>query len=91
MQAKIIITGIVQGVGFRKFVRHHARLLGITGWVRNNPDGAVEALAIGEKKVLDELITLCERGAPLSEVDEVRVDWTEKEEGCDEFTIRHDW
>ena len=42
-----IVRGRVQGVGFRWFVDHEARLLGLAGWVRNNVDGSVETLAMG--------------------------------------------
>lgn len=91
MQVNILITGIVQGVGFRKFVRREARLKSLVGWVRNNPDGSVELVAQGEKQTLEEFIKQCEKGSLLSEVDEVRVTWTESKETYTDFLIRHDW
>jgi acylphosphatase len=67
------ISGFVQGVGFRFFVREEALRLGLKGWVRNMPDGRVEAVAEGPQAALDELIHSCRRGPRGSEVDDVRV------------------
>lgn len=56
------VTGIVQGVGFRWFVRERARRLGLDGWVRNLPDGSVEVVAAGPDAELDRLKTELLRG-----------------------------
>jgi acylphosphatase len=56
------ITGVVQGVGFRWFVRERARRLGLTGWVRNLPDGSVEVAAGGEPQSLQALRAELQRG-----------------------------
>jgi len=56
------IRGIVQGVGFRWYVRERARALGLSGWVQNQPDGCVEVLAVGDDSALRELRSLLERG-----------------------------
>ena len=56
------LRGRVQGVGFRWFVRVHARRLGLSGWVANNPDGSVEVAASGEQEKLDELSRVVRQG-----------------------------
>ncbi len=61
-RARILITGLVQGVFFRREMTELATRLGISGWVRNLPDGKVEALAEGERARLDELIRFCHVG-----------------------------
>lgn len=90
MQAHIIITGFVQGVGYRKFVRHQARNLGLTGWVRNIPSGEVEALIVGDETTINKLLKSCKKGPFLSQVDNMHVEWEEIGEKFDEFVIRHD-
>jgi acylphosphatase len=65
----LTIRGHVQGVGFRWWILRRARELGLAGWVRNRSDGAVEALAIGERA--HELAAACRRGPPSARVEEV--------------------
>lgn len=67
-----IVTGRVQGVGFRWFVRVQALALGLRGWVRNREDGSVEALAVGRADQLDELEADLRRGPPAARVESVR-------------------
>ena len=73
-QIHIIITGDVQGVGFRYFAVREANALGITGNVRNRPDGSVEVNAQGEKTVLDEFVTILKEGPSSGTVKEVKVE-----------------
>lgn len=69
MNAKrLVISGQVQGVGYRAWMVDKARSLGVTGWVRNRPDGAVEALIAGEQAAVEELCRLCRRGPRAAEV-----------------------
>jgi len=68
---RYIVTGRVQGVGFRWFVDREARLIGLAGWVRNNPDGNVEVLASGSDEQLAKLKTKLKQGPRASRVDEV--------------------
>lgn len=67
----LIISGIVQGVNFRYYTRETARKLNLTGWVKNLPDGRVEAIAEGEEKAIDEFIEWCKHGPPSARVDKV--------------------
>lgn len=68
-----IVTGRVQGVGFRYFVVRQARALGLTGWVRNLPDGTVEALAAGPGPAVEELEEALRQGPSASRVEDVRI------------------
>jgi acylphosphatase len=58
------ITGRVQGVWFRGWVREEARRLGLTGWVRNQPDGSVTALFVGQGSAVAAMLALCRQGPP---------------------------
>ena len=72
MQAKrFIIKGRVQGVGFRWFVQREAQALGVGGWVRNNFDGAVEALVCGSEQQLTALAAKLKAGPRAARVDSV--------------------
>ena len=68
------VTGRVQGVSFRAWTREKARELGIAGWIRNCPDGSVEAHLEGEEEKVRWLIDLIGEGPPGSRVDKVRSD-----------------
>lgn len=70
----VLVRGRVQGVGFRWFVRERASALGVIGWVRNRPDGAVEIAAEGTPDAIGRLRRLVERGpdgAVVSAIDEL--------------------
>ena len=81
------IHGIVQHVGFRNFVRKNAQKLGITGWVKNNFDGSVEALFEGEENAVSEIIEKCKKGPLLALVDRVETREEEPKKEFDEFHI----
>jgi len=68
----ITVTGYVQGVGFRYACRQRARLLGLSGWVRNAGDGSVEIHAEGADDAVEALIAWCHDGPPGAQVREVR-------------------
>jgi acylphosphatase len=69
----LLITGRVQGVGFRFYMERKARELGISGWVRNRRDGAVEAMVQGSSAAVETMIAWARRGPPSAVVAEVRV------------------
>lgn len=69
----IIITGRVQGIGYRVHCSREAKTLGVTGWVRNNSDGTVEVVAEGDDVSVNELADWCRAGHPFAEVREVDV------------------
>lgn len=86
-QAHVFISGFVQGVSFRYFVKSNAQKRKLTGWVRNTEDGGVEAVLCGEKEKIEEMIVLCRKGPMLAEVKQLGVDWEEPEQFSD-FIIR---
>lgn len=87
-RARILVSGRVQGVGFRWFVAGEARALGLSGHVRNLPDGRVEAEAAGAAAGVDALIAACRRGPPASRVEAVEVTEIPGGPGADTFEIR---
>lgn len=86
-KAQVFISGFVQGVGFRQFVKKNALQIGINGWVRNLEDGRVETVLQGEIEEIEEMIQLCRKGPFLSEVKAVDVLWEESIEKSDTFEI----
>ena len=85
-RAKVIVHGAVQGVFFRVEARDRARSLGLAGWVRNVPDGTVEAVLEGDDERVELMVEWCRRGPAGARVEEVEVDWSEPE-GEDGFSI----
>ena len=76
----LIISGRVQGVGFRFYMERKAREFGVAGWVRNRRDGAVEAMVQGSADAVQAMIAWAQRGPPSAVVAEVRI-----EDGSGEF------
>jgi acylphosphatase len=72
-RVRVRIHGRVQGVFFRAEARSRAESLGIAGWVRNAPDGSVEALFEGEPERVDSMVEWCRRGPSGAQVTEVEV------------------
>lgn len=75
-RAEVVVTGRVQGVGFRWAARDEAERLGLAGWVRNRPDGSVEAAFEGPRERVESMIAWCRKGPPSARVVDVRVAWT---------------
>ena len=92
MQARrYIVRGRVQGVGFRWFVDYEARQLGLAGWVRNQPDGTVEVLAMGTEEQLAVLQQKLQKGPRAARVDEVLESPAEPVDGLKTFGIQGAW
>ena len=85
----IIISGRVQGVWFRASTKQMAKQLGLTGWVRNTPDGCVEAVFEGEENIINKMIEWCHKGPPLSKVKNVEVKNQEPTNEFIDFSIRY--
>jgi len=88
VRAHLFISGRVQGVGFRAHTQREAERLGITGWVRNMPDGRVELVAEGETTQIDQLVDWCRSGPARAMVADVRVE-REAPVGEPAFSIRY--
>jgi acylphosphatase len=77
----LVVSGRVQGVGYRDWLRFEAEARGISGWVRNREDGTVEAVVSGEREAVAALIEICREGPRLAVVsaiaqsDTVEPDW----------------
>lgn len=84
----VVISGRVQGVGFRAFVVGRARHFELVGWVRNLPDGRVEALAEGPREALESFLAYCHKGPLFSKVTGVEEIWTTATGDLDGFELR---
>ena len=82
----VIVYGFVQGVGFRFAVERAAAQRGVAGWVRNRPDGTVEAVFEGEPQDVEALVEFCRRGPRGADVEQVDVA-TESPEGLGGFRV----
>jgi len=89
VRAHVFISGHVQGVFFRYETKRLAVRLGVFGWVRNLPDGRVEAVFEGEKDNVEEMIKFCQRGPPGAIVKNVKVLWEKPTGEFDSFQIRY--
>ena len=74
LQARLTISGRVQGVGYRDWTMRTAERLGLAGWVRNRSDGSVEALIVGDDQTVGRMIESCRRGPPAARVDAVDIE-----------------
>jgi acylphosphatase len=86
-RVNIIVSGIVQMVGFRYYTVNQASQLSITGWVRNNRDGSLEIVAEGEKENLEELIRWCHKGPSSAAVERVEKYWSDFKGDFNDFSV----
>jgi hydrogenase maturation protein HypF len=88
LRAEILVSGIVQGVGFRPFVYQTATRNGLVGYVRNRGDAVVEIVVEGNKQAITRFVTeLQENKPPLARIDNIEVNYKTAEQGFDTFTI----
>jgi len=87
-QAHIIVSGIVQGVGFRYFTSRLAKRYGLTGWVRNTPEGKVEIEAEGEKGMIAGFLKDVHIGPSSSHVTTLDVQWKDYSGSYTDFLVK---
>ena len=87
-QAHLIIHGRVQGVWYRQSTKNEADRLGLTGWVRNLPDGCVEGCIEGDRAVIEKLINWCYQGPPSANVTSIDIVWREEVEIFTSFCVK---
>ena len=87
IRAHVLISGRVQGVGYRYATVDTARQLGLTGWVRNLPESRVEAVFEGTREVVDDMVRWCHSGPPDAVVKDVVVEY-EVPEGLRGFEVK---
>lgn len=86
VRAHLIIEGRVQGVSYRASTVEAARVHGVSGWVRNNPNGAVEAVLEGDEDNVNRLIEWCRTGPPMARVEKINLNWEPYRDEFDDFT-----
>lgn len=84
---RVVVTGRVQGVGFRAFVLQQAAELGLAGWVRNRPDGAVEAEAVGRETQLAQFVEALKAGPRFARVEQARAQWFDSADAPEGFRV----
>jgi acylphosphatase len=90
VSARLLITGKVQGVYFRFNMQQIAKKNSVVGWVRNLPDGRVEALLNGNKIDVNNVVEWSKIGPENSRVDEVKIEYGEHSREYSDFVIQHD-
>ena len=91
LRVEAIVRGRVQGVGYRMFVDQAAANHGLVGWVSNEPDGSVRAVAEGGPEALEAFARELGIGPPGASVQRVEVTWSPATGGFDRFAIRSGW
>jgi acylphosphatase len=86
IRRRVVVRGFVQGVFFRDTLRRQAQSSGVSGWVRNNADGTVEAVLEGDAAGVERVVSFCRRGPRGARVDQVDV-FEEEPEGLAGFAV----
>jgi acylphosphatase len=87
-RARVTVRGQVQGVWFRQSTKNRAQELNLAGWVRNNPDGSVEALFEGEETAIQKAVEWCQKGPDRARVDDLQLSWEPTDDTISGFRIR---
>lgn len=88
VRVSLLVSGDVQGVGFRQSAADEAARLRVTGSVRNLPDGRVELEAEGERVAVEALVAWCRRGPRFARVDDVAIAWSPPTGASGPFVVR---
>lgn len=88
-RAHVHVHGWVQGVFFRYHTKEVADEHGVKGWVRNLPDGRVEAVLEGDREQVEKVLEFCRRGPPGAEVDDVEVKWENYSGEFSKFEVKY--
>jgi len=86
-KVRVLVYGRVQGIGYRNFVKKHAKMLGLRGYVRNLPENKVEAVFCGEKSDIEKMIEIMKRNHPLAEVKDIKIERLKTEVEFSDFHI----
>ena len=84
---RVVVHGRVQGVFFRDSTEREASQRGVAGWVRNTPEGGVEAVFEGEPEAVERMVSFCREGPSSADVDDVE-EFDEEPEGLRDFSVR---
>lgn len=85
--AHLLVHGRVQGIGYRFFTQDLASRLGLAGWVRNLPDGNVEAFVEGPRQAIETFVEELKKGPPMARVESIAVDWQSPQDHGSSFSI----
>jgi acylphosphatase len=89
VRAHVIVSGKVQGVFFRAKTQQEAFRLGVRGWVRNRPEGTVEAIFEGDSQIVEKAIEWCWKGSPMARVANVEVQMQDYSGEFGDFSVRY--
>jgi acylphosphatase len=86
-KVRVLVSGKVQGIGYRRFVERYAKMLGLRGYVRNLPGNKVEAILCGEKDDVEKMIEIMRSNHPLAEIEDFKVEKVDMEMDFPDFRI----
>lgn len=87
-RAHVLISGRVQGVSFRYYTTQNAKKRDVRGWVKNLPDGRVEAIFEGSEEAVQRMVDWCYHGPPAARVEDVQTEWSQADGEFSDFHVR---